>query len=256
MLAARAAAADGREVCAAAFIGETEAGIEAVAVRVVWLKVGQLQRAIDFFHENQVTEAFMAGGVTKENMFINFEPDSRALAAIARLSELSDDAVLRLFAEELEKDGIAVRPSTWFAPELTAPEGVMTRRGPTPEEQADIEFGRRMAKALGELDIGQLVVVRNRTVTAVEAMEGSDEAIRRGGRLAREKAVVVKVCKPRQDRRFDLPSVGLQTIRVMNEVQASVLAVEAGGSLVFDRREMIRLADDLGICILGFREEA
>ena len=255
-MAAKSAADSGRDVYAVAFIGETDPGLEKLVQDVIWLKVGQLQRTIDFFRERGVCEAFMAGGVTKENMFVNFEPDERALIAASRLTELSDDAVLRLLAEELEAEGLAMRPSTWFAPELAAPEGVLTRREPTSEEAADVDYGWRMAKALGDLDIGQLVVVRNRTVLAVEAMEGSDEAIRRGGRLAKEKAVVVKTCKPRQDRRFDLPSVGLATIQVMREVKASVLAVEAGNSLVFDREDMVALADELGICILGRREDS
>ena len=146
-------------------------------------------------------------------------------------------------ARELTKEGIEVLPSTTLLPSLLAPSGVLTRRRPTEEEQKDIDFGWSLAKELGKLDIGQCLVVRKGAVVAVEAMEGTDETIRRGGRLAQEKAVVIKVSKPIQDLRFDLPAVGEQTIRTMLEVKASVLAIEAQKTIIFDQEATIRLAD-------------
>jgi hypothetical protein len=136
-------------------------------------------------------------------------------------------------------------------PELLAPPGTLTKRKPTQTEDEDITFGWQVVKELGRLDIGQCVVVRNRTVLSLEAMEGTDETILRGGRLAREKAVVVKVSKPNQDLRFDIPSVGLETVEVMSRVQASVLAVEAGKTLLFDKSDMITYADKVGISVIA-----
>jgi DUF1009 family protein len=162
-----------------------------------------------------------------------------------------DDFVLRMFADQLAKEGFQVHPSTFFLPSLLAPSGVLTRRQPTAEEEQDIEFGWPLAKELGKLDIGQCLVVRNGAVVAVEAIEGTDETIRRGGKLARRKAVVIKVSKPFQDLRFDLPAIGEQTIRSMHEVKAGVLAVEAHKTIIFDREETIRLANKYRMVIVS-----
>ncbi|MEW5723284.1 MAG: UDP-2,3-diacylglucosamine diphosphatase LpxI [Thermodesulfobacteriota bacterium] len=251
LLFARAARDKGYRVFALAHEGETLPELGDLVEELLWVKIGQLQKMIDFFKERGVVEAALAGGLTKENMFVNFQPDARALSVAARLTELNDDTVLRAMAEEFEKDGVAIRPSTLYTPELLVPEGVLTRRAPTAAEWADIELGWRVAKTLGTLDVGQLVVIRDRAVLALEAMDGSDETIRRGGRLGREKTVVVKVCKPNQDFRFDLPSVGLGTIEVMKEVRAAVLAVEAGRTLIFDREEMIGAADRAGMAVVA-----
>jgi hypothetical protein len=162
-----------------------------------------------------------------------------------------DDAILRAFTEELEAHGIKVRPSTLFLPELLAPPGILTRRRPNARERRDINFGWNLAKEIGKLDIGQCILVRDQAVLAVEAIEGTDETIRRGGRLGKSEVVVVKVCKPNQDLRFDVPAVGLQTIETMKEVGASVLVIEAERTLMFDREEMIQAADDARIAILS-----
>jgi hypothetical protein len=226
-----------------------------MADEILWVKIGQLQRSMDFFKGQGLTQAVMAGGITKENMFVNFEPDERAIGLVAGLGDLNDDKFLRALADDYEAEGISIVSSTILLPELLASEGVLTSRHPSQAELADIEFGWRIAKELGRLDVGQCVVVRNLAVLALEAIDGSDETIRRGGRLAREKAVVIKVCKPAQDVRFDLPSVGLGTIGVMSEVKAAVLAIEAGRSLIFDREAMIAAADRAGITIVARRGE-
>ena len=162
-----------------------------------------------------------------------------------------DDDILRAVATELAREGIEIVSSTTYLPELIAPPGSLTRRRPNKAENEDIYFGWEVAKELGRMDIGQCVVVRSKTVLALEAIDGTDETILRGGRLAKKNAVVVKVSKPNQDLRFDVPSVGLNTVRVMSEVKASALAVEAGKTLMFEKSEMIKYANRAGIAIIS-----
>jgi hypothetical protein len=193
----------------------------------------------------------MAGGITKSNVFDGARLDVKGIAVFGKLLIFHDDDILSAVARELEREGITVVSPTVYLPELLAPPGCLTRRRPSKGEVGDIEFGWMVAKELGRLDIGHCVVVRRKTVLAVEAIEGTDRAIRRGGELAKERAVVVKVCKPNQDLRFDLPAVGPETIKVMSSVNATVLAVEAGNTLIFDKEEMIALADANGIAIVS-----
>jgi hypothetical protein len=248
---AEAARRRGFTVIAVAHEGETDPGLSEKADKIIWVKLGQLGKVIAALKKNEVCRALMAGTINKRRMFSKMKPDLKGLALISKMAIFHDDGILRAVARELEAEGIAIVPSTFCLPELLAPPGVLTRRKPNKEEKEDIQFGWEMAKALGKLDIGQCVVVRKKTVLAVEAIEGTDETIRRGGKLAHEKAVVVKVSKPRQDLRFDVPSVGLQTIRAMAEVKASVLVLEADKTLLFDKKEMLVLADKSGIVILA-----
>ena len=250
LLIARAARENGIRVYAAAHEGETDPKLGNLVEDMVWIKLGQIQQILDFFKDRGIGQAVMAGGLTKKNIFRNFQPDSRCSSIMARLPDLSDDLLLRAMADEFEKEGVAIRPSTLFTPQLLAPEGLLTSRRPNERESADIDFGWRIAGALGDLDIGQCVVVRDMVVLALEAIEGTDETIRRGGGLGREKAVVVKRSKPGQDLRFDLPAVGLKTISVMAEVKASALAIEAGRTLIFDIEDVAREADRAGIAVL------
>jgi predicted dehydrogenase len=192
--------------------------------------------------------------VAKTKLYSKIRPDWKAVRLLARMLHKKDDAILRGFTEELERHGIRVRPSTIFLPELLAPPGILTRRKPNSRERRDVEFGWNLAKEIGKLDIGQCILVRDQAVLAVEAIEGTDEAIRRGGQLGQSEVVVVKVSKPHQDLRFDVPAVGLQTIETMKEVGASVLVVEAGKTLMFDREKMIQTADDARIAILSISE--
>lgn len=250
-LFAQAASRVGHRVVAVALEGETDPDLEQAVEDLVWVKPGQLERLITSFKERGISEVAMAGGVRKERMFKDADPDLRAMKLLARIVLKRDDSILRAVADELEKDGILVRPSTDFLQDLLAPKSVLSARTPTPAESADIDFGWSVAKDLGRLDIGQCVVVKAGTILALEAIEGSDETIRRGGKIGRGGAVVVKVSKPRQDLRFDLPSVGPTTIDVMAESGASVLAVEAGTSLIFDREDFVRKADAAGIAVIG-----
>jgi len=173
---------------------------------------------------------------------------------MSRLAVFHDDDILRAIADELAKEEIEVVSSTLYLPDLVAPPGCLTRRKPNRTEQEDIRFGWHVAKELGRLDIGQCVVVRKKTVLALEAIEGTDETILRGGSLGREKAVIVKVSKPHQDLRFDVPAVGIETIQTMARVKASVLAVEAGKTLIFDKKEMITYANKIGISIVALQD--
>ena len=228
-----------------------EAALSEKVDEIIWIKLGQLGHLIKGLKKYDVKKTLMAGTITKNRMFGNVRPDFRSIQIMTRLAIFHDDDILRAVTDELMKEGIEIISSTQYLPELLAPPGCLTRKKPTKAEKEDVQFAWKVAKELGRLDIGQCVVVRRKTVLALEAMEGTDETIRRGGRLAGEKAVVVKVSKPNQDLRFDVPSVGPDTIRVMAGEKASLLAVEAGKTLLFDRKEMIALADKLGVSVIS-----
>jgi DUF1009 family protein len=255
-LFAEAAKKAGRQVVIIAHKGETHPGLETVADRFCWIKLGQLGKIIKFFHSEQVKETVFLGTITKTRIFRDVLPDLKGLSLWNKIDVRQDDSILRAFADELEKEGIQVLDSTLYLQHLLFPPGILSRKKPNEGQRRDIDFGYRMARAIGKLDIGQCVVVRDMTVVAVEAIEGTDAAIRRGGMLARENAVVVKVKKPEQDFRFDLPAIGPKTIESMQEVKAGVLAVEAGQSLLFDRETVICQADKAGIAVVGVRETA
>lgn len=246
-----AARKSGFTIVAVAHIGLTSPDIEKAADAVYWIKLGQLTGLIDILKKEGVEEAIMAGGVSKKLLFTNIMPDARALALLARLKDRKDDTILRAIAGELEKEGITVNEATSYVKTILAEKGTLTKTAPSAEEWADIQFGTIMAKEVGRLDIGQCVIVKNRAVIAVEAVEGTDDTILRGGRLANGGATVVKVCKPEQDKRFDLPTVGPATIRCMAETKARILAIEAGLTIMIDRDEMLRAAEDAGIAVVG-----
>ena len=251
LLFAQAAREHGAAVVAVAHRGETDPALAALVAELHWIYVGQLGKIIRIFKDAGVRRAVMAGGISRGRLFREFRPDFRALSVVRRAGAGQDDRLLRAVADEMESEGITIAPSTLFLDELLAPPGPLSRRPPTPEELADIDFGVQVAKELGRLDIGQCVVVRRQVVVALETIEGTDETIRRGGALAGPGAVVVKVSKPDQDLRFDVPAVGLDTIATMREVKAAVLAVEAGKTLIFDRPEMLKTADQAGIAVWG-----
>ena len=251
LLIAESARRRGLKVIAVAHEGETTPELASKVDEITWIGLGQFGHLLNAFKSRGVSHCLMAGAITKSKMFKNARPDLKGLAVIGKLLIHHDDELLRAVARELEKEGITVVDSTTYLPELLAPSGCLTKRSPSREEMEDIELGWMVAKELGHLDIGHCVVVRRKTVLAVEAIEGSDKTILRGGELAKENAVVVKVSKPNQDLRFDLPAVGLNTVKVMSTVGASVLAIEAGKSLIFDKEEMIQLADSNGIAIVS-----
>lgn len=249
---AKKAAQKGFDVYAVAYQNETDPALGGHVRELETIHIGQVRRLIKFFKKHGICEAAMIGAIKKPNAFSEIKPDIKALALLAGMRKNThDDRILRAFATLLENEGIIIRPSTFLLPEILAKPGCWTKRKPTKTEQYDISLGWKMAKEIGRLDIGQCVVVGNGTVLAVEAIDGTDNTIRRGGALGKGNAVVVKVCKPTQDFRFDVPAVGSQTIRTMHDSGASALVIEAGRSLVFDAEEMVDTANRFGISIVA-----
>jgi DUF1009 family protein/predicted dehydrogenase len=240
----------GFAVYTAAYVNEADPGLKDCADAIEWVRLGQIGRIIRFFRKHDVTDAVMMGAIKKTRMFTDVRPDIKAISILAGMIHTHDDGILRAFATALEKEGIRIQESTFLLPELLATEGCWTRRNPTRSERADIDVGWKTAKEIGRLDIGQCLVLGGGSVLAVEAIDGTDATILRGARLGKG-AVVVKVCKPNQDMRFDIPAVGVQTIQTMQEAGAKVLVIEAGKTVVFDREEMIALADKSGISIIA-----
>jgi DUF1009 family protein len=255
-LFAEAAKKAGRVVVIIGHKGESHPDLEAVADRFCWVKIGQLGKIIKFFQKEKVEETVFLGTITKTRIFRDVLPDLKGISLWNKIDVRQDDSILRAFAGELEKEGIKVLDSTLYLQHLLFPAGILTRKKPTAGQRRDIDFGFQMARAIGKLDIGQCVVVRDMAVVAVEAIEGTDATIKRGGALAREKAVVVKVKKPDQDFRFDLPAIGPKTIESMLQARAAVLAVEAGQALLFDRETVISQAEKAGIVVVGVQEGA
>jgi len=251
ILFARSAAARGYRVCAAAYINEASRELESCVDSIEWLHLGQVGKLLKFFRKNSVTESVMMGSVRKTKIFTDIRPDFKAIAFIATKGHTHDDSILSSFADLLAKEGVSVRPSTFLLPELLSPKGCWTRRKPDSAEQKDIKTGWKIAREIGKLDIGQCVVIANGTVLAVEAVDGTDATIKRGASLTDRSAVVVKLSKPQQDLRFDLPSAGVETVRGMAQYGASVLVLEAQRSVTFDREKMVGLADLNGIAIIA-----
>jgi UDP-2,3-diacylglucosamine hydrolase len=241
----------GYHVSAVAHEGETEPELANHVDRIQWIKIGQLNKLIQAFKEDHISQAVMLGGIKKTHVFTTVRPDFRTLALATRLALWKDDDILREFAAELEREGITIRESTFGLQGILVEEGTLTQRSPSKKEWDDIRYGWEVAQEVGRLDIGQCVVIKDRVVVAVEAVEGTDAAIKRGGELAKDGAVVVKRSKPQQDLRFDLPAVGPRTIEVMESVKASVLALEAGKTVLLDREVMLDKARQAGIAVVG-----
>lgn len=254
LLFAHAARQAGVEVLAVGFQGETDPTLAKYVSEFHMLKLGKLNALIRTFKEAGISRAAMAGAINKTKLYARIRPDWRAVKFLNRLRHKKDDFLLRALAEELESEGIRIEPSTLFLPDLLAPEGILTRRKPNRREQLDIAFGWQTAKAMGYLDVGQCLVLKNQAVLALEGIDGTDATILRGGRLCGEGAVVVKVSKPEQDLRFDVPAVGYDTIETMKRVRARVLVVEAGKTLMFDREKMIDAANAARITIVTMKD--
>ena len=222
------------------------------------ISIGRFGGLIQLLKKLSVKEAVMAGKVPKSLLYENKKdiiPDLKAVKLLFSLMNRSDDTIMAAVVLELEKNGVTIHNTTKFTKNLLAPEGVLTSKKPTKEQFMDIEFGWSIAKKIGGLDIGQTIVVKNKAVMAVEAIEGTDQAIQRGGRLAGKDAVVIKVSKPQQDMRFDVPAVGADTLSSMSRSEARVLAIEAGKCIIIERDGFIRRADKAGIAVVGMREE-
>ena len=250
-LISQGAAKLGIDVVAVGFDGFTDERLGEEVRELRLLKLGQLEKLIKFFRSRGVNRIVLAGAIHKPSA-LQLRPDFRAMRLVMRLSSRNDSSLLRALAQELEGEGMEVVSPLEYVPELVMPEGLLTRREPTQREREDIAFGWGLAKELGRLDVGQCLVVQDRVTVAVEAIEGTDETLRRAGKLLKKPGgVVVKIFKPGQDLHIDQPSIGLQTIEVMRESGLTCLAAEAGRSLFFDRKESLALADRTGICVLG-----
>ena len=240
------------DMVVAAIKEETFPEIESCGYPVHWLGLGQLGKLIRVFQQAGVTNAIMAGQVKHVQIFGSSLPDLTMLKTLAGLKHKSSDALIGAVARVLEEAGIALLDSTEFLKPHMVPEGTLTRRGLNEHEQADLEFGRPVAHRIALMDIGQTLVVRDRAVVAVEAMEGTDAAVRRAGDLAGGRDLtVIKVSKPKQDMRFDVPVVGPSTIRNMIEAGATALVLDAHRTLLVDRRQLVQMADSNGIAIVG-----
>ncbi len=254
ILCAKEAQKKGIKVIVIAHKGETSKEIENYADHIKWIYLGQLNKLIKNLKKHNVTHALFAGTITKKRIFFDVRPDTRALLLWKSLKNRLDDNILRALANELEKEGIKIIASTTFLDDIVTKEGVLTKSKPNKDQIEDIKFGWKIAKEIGRLDIGQCIVVKDKTVIAVEAIEGTDATIKRVGSLGIKESIVVKICKPSQDTRFDLPATGPKTIETMAQVNAKVLAIEANKSLMFNRDEMINLANQYGISIIGIKE--
>lgn len=231
--------------------------LASVVDEIKWVNIGKLGEIIATLKKSGIREAVMAGKVPKSLLYKKtITPDLRAIKFLFSLKDRSDDSILIAFSKELKKNGITLLNTTDFSFRLMTPEGVLTKKIPSKEEWKDISFGWKIAKEIGRLDIGQTVVIKNQAVMAIEAIEGTDEAIKRGGTLAGEGSIVIKVSKPQQDMRFDIPVVGLETLKSMLKVNAQVLAVEAKKSIILNMDEIIQEADKARISIVGYREAA
>jgi DUF1009 family protein len=244
----REARAEGVDVVVVAHEGESLPEIATEATNPTWIKVGELGKMIDTFKHAGIDRAVMCGGIRKEALLDHFAPDERGMQFLSRLTTLGDDTLLRGLAGELESEGIQIVESTLFLDRLLTPVGSLTTKVPNDEQWQDIRYGFEVAKGVGQWDVGQSVVVKSRIVLAVEAIEGTDATIRRAGRSG---AVVVKVSKPGQDMRFDVPAVGPHTVQVCAEAKVAVLALEAGKTLLLEKEELLQMADEVGLAIVG-----
>ena len=243
----------GVEVVVAAIKEEASPEIEGKSQGCEWIGVGQLGRLIRYFKREQVTHAIMAGQVKHHQIFrLTALPDLRMVRLLARLSTKNTDSLIGAVADELAREGITLVDSTTFLEPLLAPEGVLTRRAPTKDERADMDFGLTVAREIGRLDLGQTIAVKDRAVVAIEAMEGTDAVIARAGELTQGRPfVVVKVAKPAQDMRFDVPVIGLPTVENLTAAGATAIHLTARKTLLFDRVELIGVADKAGLSIVA-----
>jgi DUF1009 family protein len=251
ILAAAGARRTGRRVVALAIREETSPELEAEVDEIHWIGLGQLGRGIEILQKAGAREAIMAGQVKHRQIFSGIVPDLKLVGVLARLALQNTDSLIGAVADALARDGITLLPSVAFLGDQLATVGPMTRRRPDREERRDVEYGERVARALAGMDLGQTAVVKHRAAVALEAMEGTDETIRRAGRIAGPGTTVVKVSKPRQDMRFDVPVVGGGTLDAMHEAGSRVLALDAGRTLLIDRAAFLTRAEAEGVAVLG-----
>jgi DUF1009 family protein len=250
VLAAAARKAGVKKIVVAAFTDETDNSIEQNADTVEWLRVGQLGRLLKFFRDHGVHQAIMAGQIAPKNLF-DLRPDVKALVVLAKLKQRNAESIFTAIADELKKADVDLLPATTFLDAQLATKGLVAGPKLSRTEDDDVELGWSVAKDIARLDIGQTIIVKNGTVLAVEAFEGTNDAIKRGGALAREGAVMIKVAKPNQDMRFDVPVIGIETIKIAADAKLRVIAVEAGKTLLLERGKVVDLAQRSKISLIA-----
>jgi UDP-2,3-diacylglucosamine hydrolase len=250
LLAEAARQAGVKKIVAAAFTGETDPALDQYVDVLEWTRVGQLGRFLKFFREQDIHHAIMAGQIAPKNLF-DLRPDLKAVMLLGKLKQRNAESIFAAIADELARIDVDLLPATTFLEDSIAKLGLIAGPKLSSREEYDVELGWNIAKEIARLDIGQTVIVKNGTIVAVEALEGTNEAIRRGGALAREAAVMVKVAKPNQDMRFDVPIIGVETIRVATAAGLRVIAVEAGKTLFLQRDAIANLAGASAISIVG-----
>lgn len=251
ILFAKAARDQGFKVVAAGVIGDTSPLLYFFVDKLQYFKVGQLKKLFEYFRANGISQVIMAGQVNPDNLFnptVVLDDEFQALASALR--DRKTDTIFSAVADRLAKERMTLLDSTFLLKKYLAPKGTLTKRGPTESELKDIAFGAEIAKLMGGIDVGQTVVVKEKAIVAIEAMEGTDKTIERGGRIAHFGAVVVKTSKPAQDHRFDIPVIGPRTIETMARVKAACLAIEAGKTLIIDQKRTVELANNASICIV------
>lgn len=255
ILALKEARREGYRVAVCAIEKEADPELQAMADSCLWVKVGELKKLVKFFRAEGVHEAIMAGKVEKVRLFQeNVKPDFEMMKVVMKTRDFKDDSLLSGIAKYLHDEGIDLMDSTYFMRSALPAAGVLGKRQPSKEIMEDLKFGFQMAKAIAGLDIGQTVVVKKKALLAVEAIEGTDAAIARGGELGGGHVSVVKVAKPSQDMRFDVPAVGLKTLRSLVNVHAEAFGFEAGKTLFLDQDEFVEKANHKGIAIVGLKE--
>jgi len=256
-LVLEAARSQGIDLAVIAIREEASPDLEKIASRLHWVSLGELSRTLELLHQEGVTRAVMAGQVKHNKIFSSIRPDWKLAKLLLSLPLKNTDSLIGAVARVLESEGIQLVDSTTFLKPLIPAPGVLTKRAPDAREAADIAYGREIAGQIAGLDLGQTVVIRDLACVAVEAMEGTDETMERAARIAGGASLVlVKVSKPRQDMRFDVPVVGLKTVEVMRRCNVSALGMDAGRTLLFDRARVIDAADSAGIAIEAFPLDA
>jgi UDP-2,3-diacylglucosamine hydrolase len=238
------------KIVAAAFTGETDPVVEKHVDLLEWMRVGQLGRLLKFFRAQEIHHAIMAGQIAPKNLF-DLRPDWKALMLLGKLKQRNAESIFAAIADELAKIDVDLLPATTFLEDSLAQAGLIAGSKLSRREEEDVDLGWKVAKEIGRLDIGQTVIVKNGTIVAVEAFEGTNETINRGGALARKDAVMVKVAKPNQDLRFDVPVIGVETVRIAADAKLRVVAIEAGKTLLLERDAMVDLAKREKISIVA-----
>ena len=252
LLIAKGARADNIQVIAIALKGFCSPEIEQYATQTHWIELGQTSYAIELLHQNNVKHLIMAGRVPHQTIFQYRHFDTRALKLLAKAVTRKADGLLGLVVDELKKEGITVIDSSLFVKSLMPPAGLLTEKRPlTPREQEDVNFGLPIARVIAGQDIGQTIIVKEKCVIAVEGLEGTDECIKRAGELAGPGCVIIKVSKPRQDKRFDIPVIGTTTIKNMKKAGATAIAFSASETLVFDKKQIIAFGEENDIAVIA-----